>query len=170
VNSLPSGDLADLFSVNPADRYPVRDRHRDITRALRIFPGVSMKTALFALLFAVSGVAAAADFGHISTKELDAAIKAKSQPVVVIDVNGTDAYKTGHIPTAIDFEAKEKELAKMLPADKSTLVVAYCGNAQCPAWKSAAKAVAALGYTNVKHLEGGIAGWKAEGGQLAKPN
>ena len=123
-----------------------------------------MKTALFALLFAVSSSAFAADFADISHKDLTAAIETKA--AVVIDVNGSDSFKAGHIPSAIDFEAKEKELAKLLPADKNALVVAYCGSAQCPAWKQAAAAVAKLGYTNVKHYTGGLSGWKEAGGKL----
>ena len=123
-----------------------------------------MKTALFALLFAVSSSAFAADFTDISHQELNTAIAAKS--AVVIDVNGSDSYAKGRIPTAIDYEAQSKELAKVLPADKNTLVVAYCGSPQCNAWKSAAKAVAALGYTNVKHYSGGLSGWKEAGGKL----
>jgi rhodanese-related sulfurtransferase len=123
-----------------------------------------MKTAILALLFAVSSTAFTAEFADITHKDLNAAIAAKT--VVVIDVNGSDSYKDGHIPTAIDFEAKEKELVKSLPADKSALIVAYCGSPECPAWKSAATAVAALGYTNVKHYTGGLAGWKEAGGKL----
>jgi rhodanese-related sulfurtransferase len=120
-----------------------------------------MKTALFAMLFAVSSTAFAAEFADISQKELAAAIEAKK--VVVIDVNGSDSYKKGSIPTAIDFESKSGELAKLLPADKNTLIVAYCGGPQCNAWKQAAKEVAKLGYTNVKHYSGGISGWKESG-------
>ena len=123
-----------------------------------------MKTALLALLLTVSSTAFAAEFADISHKDLTGAIEAKT--VVVIDVNGSDSYKAGHIPSAIDFETKEKELAKLLPADKNALVVAYCGSPQCNAWKSAAKAVAALGYTNVKHYTGGLSGWKEAGGKL----
>ena len=127
-----------------------------------------MKTALFALLFSISSVAFAADakFADISQADLAAAIKAKT--VVVIDVNGSDSFKAGHIPTAIDFDAKGKEIATVLPADKATLVVAYCGNENCSAWKSAATAVAALGYTNVKHFTPGLAGWKKSGAELQK--
>ena len=129
-----------------------------------------MKTALFALLFSISSVAFAADhkFADISQADLAAAIKAKT--VVVIDVNGTDSFKSGHIPTAIDFDAKGKEIASALPADKGALVVAYCGNENCSAWKSAASAVAALGYTNVKHFTPGLAGWKQSGADLQKQN
>lgn len=127
-----------------------------------------MKTALFALLFSISSVAFAADakFADISQADLAAAIKAKT--VVVIDVNGSDSFKAGHIPTAVDFDAKGKEIATVLPADKATLVVAYCGNENCSAWKSAATAVAALGYTNVKHFTPGLAGWKKSGAELQK--
>ncbi len=129
-----------------------------------------MKSALFALLFSLSSIACAADahFADITHAELTAAIKAKS--VVVIDVNGSDSFKAGHIPTAVDFDAQEKQLAAVLPKDKSALVVAYCGSEQCPAWKSAATAVAALGYTNVKHYTPGLAGWKDAGGELQKQN
>ena len=48
----------------------------------------------------------------------------------------------------------------MLPADKNALIVAYCGGPKCGAWKKAAKAAAALGYTNIKHFSGGISGWQ----------
>jgi rhodanese-related sulfurtransferase len=123
-----------------------------------------MKTALFALLLTVSSTAFAAEFGDIAMKDLQAAIEAKT--VVVIDVNGSDSYAKGHIPTAIDFEAKGNDLAKVLPADKNALVVAYCGGPQCNAWKQAAKAAAKLGYTNVKHYSGGLAGWKEAGAKL----
>ena len=84
------------------------------------------------------------------------------------DSNGTDSFKDGHIPTAIDFEAKASHLADNLPSDKHALIVAYCGSPECPAWKQAASAVAALGYTNVKHFVGGISGWEKSGAPVEK--
>jgi rhodanese-related sulfurtransferase len=125
-----------------------------------------MKTALFALLFTVSSFAYAADgaFGDINQADLAKALAAKA--VTLIDVNGSESFATGRIPGAIDFESAGKMLVSKLPADKSALIVAYCGGPQCPAWQSAAKAVAALGYTNVKHYSGGISGWKEAGGKL----
>lgn len=125
-----------------------------------------MKHLLLALVLCVAATGFGADFADISHADLVAAVKAKS--AVIIDVNGTDSYKAGHIPGAIDFEANEKAIAKSLPADKSALVIAYCGSPQCPAWKDAAKAASALGYTNVKHYSGGISGWKAAGGEMQK--
>ena len=102
----------------------------------------------------------------ISIPELKKAIAAKK--VTVIDVNGSDTYKEGHIPTAIDFEANKDKLAEVLPKDKDALIVAYCGGPQCGAYKSAAKAAVALGYTNVKHLSAGISGWKDAGEKTEK--
>jgi rhodanese-related sulfurtransferase len=83
-------------------------------------------------------------------------------------VNGTDSYKSGHIPGAMNFEAVEKDLASKLPKDKDALVVAYCGNEQCGAYAAAAKKAKELGYTNVKHYSKGIAGWKQAGEKTEK--
>ncbi|OWK36451.1 rhodanese-like domain-containing protein [Fimbriiglobus ruber] len=100
-------------------------------------------------------------FPNITHAELTKAISEKK--VTLLDANGNDSYKGGHIPTAINFDAVEKDLASKLPADKSTLIVAYCGNEKCTAYRAAAAAAKKLGYTNVKHYSKGIAGWKASG-------
>jgi rhodanese-related sulfurtransferase len=112
-------------------------------------------TALFA-----TGLSAA-DFPEISHDDLKAAIAAKT--VTVIDVNGTQSWKEAHIPGAIDFKTAKADLAKVLPANKGALIVAYCGGPSCGAWQRAAKAVSDLGYTNVKHYKDGISGWKEHG-------
>lgn len=108
----------------------------------------------------------AGEFPDISIKELQKAIK--DGKVAVIDVNGATTYKKGHIPTAISFASNGKELAKHLPKDKNTLVVAYCGGPGCRAYQRGAKAAAKLGYKNVKHLSAGISGWKRSGAEVAK--
>ena len=108
----------------------------------------------------------AGEFPDISIKELQKAIK--DGKVAVIDVNGPTSYKKGHIPTAISFASNGKDLAKHLPKDKNTLVVAYCGGPGCRAYQRGAKAAAKLGYKNVKHLSAGISGWKKSGAEVAK--
>lgn len=116
--------------------------------------------AILAFAVAAMGFATAApeaEFPDISIKELDKAIQAKK--VVVIDVNGSGSYKRGHIPTAVDYGANKKDLSKVLPKDKNTLIVAYCGGPRCSAYKRAASAAKKLGYKNVKHLSAGISGW-----------
>jgi rhodanese-related sulfurtransferase len=108
----------------------------------------------------------AGEYPDISIKELQKAIK--DGKVAVIDVNGPKSFGKGHIPTAIDFASKGKELSALLPEDKNILVVAYCGGPGCSAYKRGASAAAKLGYKNVKHLSAGISGWKRSGAKVAK--
>lgn len=125
-----------------------------------------MKTLFLALLLAFAAALTGAETAvpDISHDELLAAVKSKS--AVIIDVNGSESYQQGRIPGALDWNQVKGDLAKHLPADKSTLIVAYCGNEKCGAYKAAASAATALGYTNVKHYSKGIAGYKASGAEL----
>ncbi len=124
-----------------------------------------LTTLLCALALAPLAAMAADKYPDISHDELKKAIEQKK--VTLIDVNGTDSYKAGHIPGAINFE-EAKDLASQLPKEKDALVVAYCGNEQCNAYQSAAKKAKELGYTNVKHYSKGIAGWKKTGEKTEK--
>ena len=121
--------------------------------------------ALAATLF-LSASVFAGEFPDISVKEVKSLVASKK--AVFIDVNGSESYAKAHVPGALDFDAIEKNFAKSLPADKSSLIVAYCGNEYCSAYLSAATAAMDLGYTNVKHFSRGIDGWKKAGGKLDK--
>ncbi len=103
----------------------------------------------------------ASGYPDVSIKEVKALVVAKS--AVIIDVNGSESYAAGHVPGALDFDKIEKNLAAALPADKSTLIVAYCGGPMCQAYQAAASAAVKLGYKNVKHMSAGIAGWTKAG-------
>ncbi|MEO8616774.1 MAG: rhodanese-like domain-containing protein [Luteolibacter sp.] len=119
------------------------------------------------LLVLAAASAVAAGFPDIKLDELKKEIVAKN--VTLIDANGPGSYESGHIPGALDFKVIKDDLAAKLPRDKGALIVAYCGNPQCPAYARAAKAAEALGYTNVKHFSAGIDGWKKAGEPTEKP-
>jgi rhodanese-related sulfurtransferase len=123
-----------------------------------------LSAVLATVAFAVS--AFAGEFADISIKEVNALTKSKK--AVIIDVNGSESYKKGHVPGALDFDAIKGDLASKLPSDKNALVVAYCGGPKCMAYQAAAKAATKLGYKNVKHMSAGIAGWKEAGQTLEK--
>ncbi len=126
-----------------------------------------MKKTLAFLAAAFLAIPAfAAEYPDISISELKSAIAEKK--VTVIDVNGSDSYKEGHVPSAIDYSSTKKDLASKLPSDKSALVVAYCGGPSCSAYTKAANAAKELGYTNVKHLSAGISGWVKAGEKVEK--
>ncbi|MFO1512182.1 MAG: rhodanese-like domain-containing protein [Verrucomicrobiota bacterium] len=121
--------------------------------------------SLAAVLVTVSVFAA--EFPDISVKEVKALTETKK--AVIIDVNGSESYQKGHVPGALNYEAISGKLASALPADKNALIIAYCGNPKCKAYKEAAEAAAKLGYKNVKHMSAGIAGWK-EAGEKTEAN
>jgi rhodanese-related sulfurtransferase len=113
----------------------------------------------FALLAAalVTASVYAGEFADISMQDVKAASDSKS--AVIIDANSPDSYKSGHVPGALSWAQIKSDLAASLPADKNTLIIAYCGNPKCGAYLQAAKAAKELGYTNIKHMSEGIAGW-----------
>jgi rhodanese-related sulfurtransferase len=121
-------------------------------------------TALFSLVFAASVYAG--EYPTITIQDLKSTMA--SQKVILLDANGTDSWQTGHIPGAIDFIAHQDDLSKVLPSDKNVLIVAYCGNPQCPAYRAAAAAAQKLGYKNIKHLTAGIMGWRDAGEKTEK--
>ena len=129
-----------------------------------------MKKAISLLSVVLAGLIAApvfaGEFPDISVEELKTAIQSKK--VTVIDVNGPQSYKKGHIPGAVDFSAVQANLAEVLPKDKNALIVAYCGGPTCPAYARAAKAAQKLGYKNVKHLSAGLSGWLQAGEKTEK--
>lgn len=123
-------------------------------------------TLLFTLGLASVALAASSKVAVIPHDALQAAIASKS--VTLLDVNGTDSFKEGRIPGAIDYLAHEAKIAAMLPKDKKALIVAYCGNEHCPAYLAAATTAINLGYTNVKHYAPGIDGWVKKGAKVDK--
>jgi rhodanese-related sulfurtransferase len=124
------------------------------------------KLLVFAAAFVLAANIYAAEFPTITIPDLKTAMATKQ--VVLLDVNGPDSWQSGHIPGALDYFAVRDNLASVLPKDKNALVVAYCGNPQCVAYRAAAEAAKKLGYTNVKHLTAGIMGWR-DAGEKTEP-
>ncbi len=96
----------------------------------------------------------------VSVDELDQMLARNECQAV--DANGdATRQKMGIIPGAVlltDADSIEK-----LPADKSTNLVFYCANPACGASHHAATKAMMAGYTHVKMLSDGIAGWVKAG-------
>ena len=128
-----------------------------------------MKKLLALIAVAVLAVnVQAGEYPDISIGDLEKAIKAGKGKVILIDVNGKNSYKKGHIPGAVLFSNKEALAKQLSKVKKNTLVVAYCGNPRCSAYKRGATAAAELGFKNVKHLSAGIQGWVRAKRQVEK--
>ena len=126
------------------------------------------KTSLITVAFLLSQYLLwAGKIPNISVADLQLAID--QGKVAIIDVNGPKSFQKGHIPTAIEFSSSKSKLDSLLPTNKDTLVVAYCGGPSCGAYLKGAKAAQELGYKNVRQLSAGISGWRKAGGKIEKP-
>ncbi|MCP3942923.1 MAG: rhodanese-like domain-containing protein [Desulfobacteraceae bacterium] len=74
-------------------------------------------------------------------------------------------YTKGHIPGAVSIPySKFDKKIDLLPGDKSTLLIYYCGGLKCKLSHKSAKKAKALGYTNVKVFAKGFPEWKKQFG------
>jgi rhodanese-related sulfurtransferase len=77
-------------------------------------------------------------------------------------------YDVGHIPGSINIpDTQFDKFASRLPADKSTLLVFYCGGFDCLLSHHSAFKAEKLGYSNIKVYAAGMPAWTAVGGQEA---
>ena len=97
-------------------------------------------------------------------KQLD-----KGAGIAVIDSRPKKRkYDKGHIPGALSIADRSFDKnTQLLPADKTTPLVFYCGGYQCKLSSNSAAKARALGYTNVKVFAGGFPAWKKAYGASA---
>ncbi|BDI07356.1 rhodanese-like domain-containing protein [Sphaerotilus microaerophilus] len=90
----------------------------------------------------------------------------------LIDARPKRVADKGMIPTAINIPDTEFDRnVDKLPADKSTLLVYYCGGLECVLSEKSADKARKLGYTNVVTYPEGYPEWeKAHGAAVAGPS
>lgn len=119
---------------------------------------------LLTLLLLLTGCGAAggmAETGYRQISQEEAKEMMDTQDVLILDVREQDEYDSGHIPGAVLLPVgtiTEESAAGVIP-EKDTTVLVYCrsGNRS----KTAAQALAELGYTDVCEF-GGISTWPYE--------
>ena len=90
----------------------------------------------------------------------DAAVKAKSSDVVIVDVREKDEWDEEHIPDAVHISRGmiELEVEDKFP-DRNMTIICHCGGGGRSAL--AAESLMRMGYKNVKSMAGGFKTWKA---------
>jgi rhodanese-related sulfurtransferase len=85
--------------------------------------------------------------------------------VMIIDARPkARKFDKGHIPGAYSIpERKFDKMTDMLPKDKSTLLIFYCGGTKCMLSHKSAFKAEKLGYTNIKVYATGFPKWKKSG-------
>jgi rhodanese-related sulfurtransferase len=83
---------------------------------------------------------------------------------VLIDSRPKNEYIQSHLPASISISVcRMKEHADLLPEDKDRLLVFYCGGPACGMSTMASAIAAQAGYTNIKVMLAGVAGWTNAG-------
>lgn len=118
----------------------------------------------------------------IDTGELQKALAAGEDILVIDTMPYEDSYKKNHIPGAVQFlfpipdmgewNAGEtagksaEDYQNLLGADKNRKIVVYCGFVKCTRSHNGAAWAKKLGYTNVYRYPGGIFAWKGAGNEV----
>lgn len=129
--------------------------------AVGAFAGCAKKSA-----DAGSGETEKAKLPTVTVDQLDTLLASKQCQAV--DANGdATRKKMGVIPGAVLLSDSDTFNAAELPTDKARSLVFYCANTHCGASHEAAEHAKLAGYTDVKVLPAGIAGW-VEAGKSVK--
>lgn len=89
--------------------------------------------------------------------------------VMVIDSRpAARQFDPGHISGAINIpDTQFDKMVHRLPADKSTLLIFYCGGLECMLSHGSAFKAEKLGYTHIKVYAAGMPDWTARGGPVS---
>ncbi|MBT7487889.1 MAG: rhodanese-like domain-containing protein, partial [Rhodospirillales bacterium] len=103
----------------------------------------------------------AGNFRSVSAAYVKKLIDKKAK-VAIIDARPTKRkYDKGHVPTAISIPTRKfAKLVHMLPTNKSTPLIFYCGGLKCPLSPKAAVKAMKMGYTKVMLFQAGYPAWK----------
>lgn len=83
---------------------------------------------------------------------------------LIIDSRPSRKYDSGHIVPSLNIPFSQfKKSTRLLPADKGSLLIFYCGGVKCPLSHKSAFAAEALGYHNIKVYSDGYPVWVKQG-------
>jgi rhodanese-related sulfurtransferase len=110
---------------------------------------------------AAGGCASGAMTDRVTPEALLAAIDAGTAPVIV-DVRTRREYEAGHVPGALHVPFYTLLVRQDdIPGTRERLVVVYCEHG--PRAGVARLALRLTGFTDVRYLDGHMAGWKEHG-------
>lgn len=107
---------------------------------------------------------------HVDVEETKKLIR--SGDAVVIDALPAESYGLRHLPSAVnltpDDDSFDEKASELIP-DKSTTVVTYCSDPECPESGQVAERLEELGYEDVREFDGGLRGWRKAGYDWVRP-
>lgn len=99
---------------------------------------------------------------RVSAAELQELLKKGGERFQLIDSRPAGKYNESHLPKAVSIPLPELEKGgeKLLPADRGTTLVFYCGGLSCGLSPKSASIAVKLGFTDVRMYPEGEPGWK----------
>ncbi|MEA1914391.1 MAG: rhodanese-like domain-containing protein [Campylobacterota bacterium] len=102
--------------------------------------------------------------------EVDLAIvksAVKKNNAFIIDARPAKVYKKAHLPNAVNIpDTKFNDYLSILPKDKKTKIITYCGGYKCAKSHKVASALIDLGYSKVLVYAAGIPQWQKKGFEI----
>src|SRR5438309_8523636 len=89
--------------------------------------------------------------------------------VVLVDALGPQSFGEKHIPRSVsipEHDPRFLEKARQKIPDKTTPIVTYCADVDCPASQKAAERLERDGYRDVREFRGGLEEWGKAGFQF----
>lgn len=99
--------------------------------------------------------------GTVRAKDL--AVMLKSKNFTLINVHTPYEGEIEKTDTFVAFDSLVNSTS-LLPFDKTTPIIVYCKTGRMSA--EALTTIQKMGYTNVKHLDGGMEAWQRQGGKI----
>lgn len=133
----------------------------------------AVNISVLAVVFALTATGSTADSEGFKTYPKivdfefveDQASVPRREGVVIVDSRPARKFDKGHIPVAINISnTLFDSQTDLLPEDKSSLLIFYCGGITCPLSHKSAFKAETLGYTNIRVYATGYPDWTANGG------
>lgn len=111
------------------------------------------------------------DVEFITVGEAMALKKESPDATIFLDPRPSEAFREGHIPGARNLRLPDVPPGAALERglDEADTLIVYGDNPGTPAARGLAKRLLANGYSVVRLLQGGLAEWTAQGGEVARP-
>jgi rhodanese-related sulfurtransferase len=129
---------------------------------------------MMSIVTAVPAAASEAALAHFESEfafetdcwDVHSVMGTPDQDFVLLDVRGTEKFREGHVPGAVDLTHGKIIASKLADYPADTLFVTYCAGPHCNGAARGAIRLAKLGR-RVKIMTGGVTGWLDEGFSLA---
>lgn len=108
------------------------------------------------------------DIVPVNLERVRALLEEGDERVFLLDVRSSRRFEQGHIPGAINIPLPELQRrdARLAGADR---IIVYGEDGHSGLGAAATKRLIELRYRNAFHFRGGLATWRAQGGELARP-